>query len=358
MGNKSHILRTSAAVIIITGLFAFSGCQKPENGNAGDSSAKVTETETKEETISFPITIDLGYSTGRDDPRGVSLDEFRKNVENESNGNIRICIHPSGEEGSDEELISKMITGDIDMTVSSAGNYATYSTRLGVTALPFLFDDFESAWEFVDSDTMNDIGSDLEVYNMHVLSWFDNGFRCVTTSEKKGPVRSIEDMKGLNIRTPDNHIVMETMYALGADPKVYPFTKLKEALKNDMFDAQENPIPVICTNRLYEVQKYLTVTNHSYDAMPLTIRYDLWKKIPEKYRNILTEQAAAAQKQDRELVAAQTKDFIQALQNEGMEIIYPNLKPFKDATSDVIDKFSVSYGVDLIDMIGEIQNGN
>ncbi|WP_049962879.1 TRAP transporter substrate-binding protein [Ruminococcus sp. HUN007] len=352
MGNRYRIVKRAFICFLAAGALSLCGCKGTEPGSA--DSIAVTEEET--EKISFPIMIEVGYSTDRSDPRGVSLEDFKKNVERESNSNIRINIHPCGDAGSDSELIGKMITGDIDMTVSSAGNYATYATRLGVTALPFLFEDFESAWAFVDSDTMEDIGKDLEVYNMHILSWFDNGFRCVTTSEKKGPVRNCEDMKSLHIRTPDNHIVIEAMKALGADPEVYPFAELKQALKEDKFEAQENPIPVIYTNHLYEVQKYLSVTNHSYDAMPLTIRSDLWKQIPEEYKKILNEQAAAAQKQDRELVKQQTKDLVAALQNKGMEIVYPELRPFKEATSDVIDKFSVSYGSELLDMIGDYRN--
>ena len=232
-----------------------------------------------------------------------------------------IEIHPSGELGSDSELLAGMIDSSVDMTVSSAGNYALYATKMGVSALPFLFEDFDSAWGFIDSPQIQALGSELETYNMHVLAYFDNGFRCVTTSEQIGPIEKVEDMEGLNIRTPENQIVMETMSALHAQPKSYPFAELKAALADGTFDAQENPIPVIYNNKLYEVQKYLSVPNHSYDAMPLTIR---------------------------QLVKQQTEAYVRELEKVGMEIRYPDLQPFREATSGVMEMFRTVYGEELI----------
>ena len=244
-----------------------------------------------------------------------------------------------------------MISGDVDMTVSSAGNYAVYAPRIGISALPFLFDDFESAWEFIDSSVMQDLNADLESSNMHVLSYFDNGFRCVTTSEKVGAVNGVEDMKDLNIRTPENQIVMETMKALSANPQSYPFAELKDALADGTFDAQENPIPIIYNNKLYEVQKYLSVTNHSYDAMPLTIRQDIWENLTPEYQEILSAAAEIAGNQNRILIKNQTTDMVQRLEEAGMEIVYPDLSAFKQATSGVKDLFADVYGQDLLNSL-------
>ena len=276
---------------------------------------------------------------------------FQDTVQEKTNGNIIIELHPAGELGSDAELIEKMTKGEVDLTVSSAGNYAVYAPRIGVSALPFLFEDFDSAWAFVDSDTMQEINKDLEDHNMHVLSYFDNGFRCVTTSEKVGAVNSVADMNGLNIRTPENQIVMETMKALSANPQSYPFAELKQALADGTFDAQENPIPIIYNNQLYEVQKYLSVTNHSYDAMPFTIREDVWENLTPEYQDILSMAAEVAGKQNRVLIKNQTTDMVKRLEQEGMEIVYPDLKPFKEATAGVKDIFADIYGQDVLNAL-------
>ena len=308
------------------------------------------------ENITYPVTIKVGYSTGAADPRGVALEQFKEEVEEETDHSVKIDIHPEGELGSDGELIAGLITGDVDITVSSAGNYALYATRLGVSALPFLFDDFESAWKFIDSDTIQAVGDDLEEYNMHILAYFDNGFRCVTTSEGVGPIKTAEDMEGLNIRTPDNQIVMETMSELGATPRSYPFAELMAALKDGTFDAQENPIPVIYNNNLYEVQKYLSVTNHSYDAMPLTIRSDLWMGLKDEYKTVIVDAAKRAQDYNRSLVKKQTEDYVDKLEEEGMKVNYPDLAPFRKATAGVMKVFEDVFGEDLINYVKESTN--
>jgi tripartite ATP-independent transporter DctP family solute receptor len=232
------------------------------------------------------------------------------------------------------------------MTVSSAGNFAVYATKLGISAMPFLFSDFESAWAFIDSDLVAGVNKTLEEFNIVVLSHFDNGFRCVTTTKK--PVKSVRDMKGLNIRTPQNQIVMETMSALGANPKPYDFTKLKQALTDGLFDSQENPIPIIYNSKLFEEQNYLAITNHSYDAMPLVIRKSLWDTIPAGDRQILIEAAKKAQDLDRQLVKAQTESYVDLLKKAGMTVTTPNLKEIAEATSGVINTFSTVYGDELI----------
>jgi len=300
----------------------------------------------EEEQTSEPVSVKLGFSTNMQDPRGVASKLFKDEVEKNSNGKIIIDIHPDGELGSDADLISGIINGTVDMTVSSAGNFAVYATKLGISALPFLFSDFEAAWRFMDSDIIADVNKTLAEFNIVVLSHYDNGFRCVTTTNK--PVISVDDMKGLNIRTPPNQIVMETMSTLGANPKPYDFTKLKQALRDGLFDSQENPIPVIYNSKLFEEQKYLAITNHSYDAMPLAIRKDLWDSFDAASQKILLDAAKKAQDLDRSLVKEQTESYVGKLRDEGMNITTPNLKEFAAKTDGVMDTFATIYGSDLI----------
>ncbi len=294
-------------------------------------------------------TIKLGYSTNSSDPRGVASKLFKEEVEKNSKGNIKVEIYDSAKLGSDTQLIEGVINGTVDMTVSSAGNFGVYATNIGVSALPFLFTDFNKAWKFMDSQIVADVNKELEATNIVVLAHYDNGFRCVTTTNK--PVNKVADMKGLHIRTPANQIVMETMMALGAKPEPLDFGKLPAALKAGQFDSQENPIPVIYNNKLYEVQKYLSVTNHSYDAMPLVIRKDLWKKFSAADQKIIKDAALKAQKLNRSIVKEQTESLVKDLKAKGMTVTTPNLKEFATATQSVLDMFSDVYGKDLMNKV-------
>lgn len=122
-------------------------------------------------------------------------------------------------------------------------------------------------------------------------------------------------------------------------------------MTDGVFDAQENPIPVIYNNGLYEVQKYLSVTNHSYDAMPLTIRQDIWAELSPEYQQLITDAAGDAQTLDRDLVKKQTEDCVKELESKGMIVVYPDLQPFRDVTTGVLDMFRKVYGDELIKFV-------
>ncbi len=321
------------ATLVCLGL-AVSGCGSTTDGSKDDT-----------------LVLRAGFSTGASDPRVVATELFKEEVEKATEGRITVEIHPDGELGADSELISGIVNGDVDITASSAGNFANYDPDVGISAFPFLFDDFDEAWAFVDGPIEVEAEEELDKGNIKVLAHYDNGFRCVTTTEAYGPVNSVSDMQGMMIRTPENQIVMQTMMLLGANPKVLDFTKLKDALKNGEFDAQENPIPVIYNNGLYEVQKNLAITNHSYDVMLFVIRQDIWDTLSEADQKILMDAAAKAQAKDRELVKSQTEEYISKLEEEGMNVTYPDLEEFKDATSSAIDLFADTYDVKLLDRI-------
>lgn len=310
------------------------------------SAVQKAEVSDESEREAQAARISLGFSTTLEDPRGVASLLFKDEVEKNSLGRICIDIHPNGELGGDGEIIEGVINGKVDMTVSSAGNFAVYATKLGISALPFLFSDFDEAWAFMDGDLVAEVNKTLEDFGIVVLSHFDNGFRCVTTTDRR--VESVSDMKGLHIRTPPNQIVMETMLSLGAEPKPYAFNELKKALRDGLFDSEENPIPVIYNAKLFEEQKYLAITNHSYDAMPLVIRKDVWDMFSAADKAILLDAAKKAQDLDRKLVREQTDSCVEKLRESGMIITFPDLQAFQDATSSVMGVFTTVYGETLL----------
>lgn len=347
-------MRKWIAVILSCGmLLSLAACKNTGNSSQTGQTAELTSgvTQASDDPDQESITLRIGFSTDKSDPRVQVSETFKKMVEEQTQGRITVELYANGELGSDADLIKGVINGDVDMTVSSAGNFAGYVPKVGASALPFLFSTFEEAWEFVDGETERQIEEELTDYNIRVLAHFDNGFRCVTTSESAGSVHSVSDMAGIKIRTPRNQMVMETLSALGAYPYVLDFTKLYDALKNGEFDAQENPIPVIYNSRLYEVQSYLAVTNHSYDMMLFVIRNDIWESLTTEDQQILKNAALDAQKQDREIIQTQTTQYIDMLKDKGMTITYPDLEEFRQATVGVYDYFAESYDEELMEQL-------
>ena len=298
------------------------------------------------------VTLKLGFSTNEEDPRALGAKQFKEEVESKTNGAVVVELYPSGQLGGDADLINSIAldSGTVDIIITDASNFATYEPKMGISALPFQFADFEEAWAFMDSDIEAEAEAGLIPQNMRVLAHYCNGFRCVTNS--KGPVNSPDDMKGMLIRTPENPVIMATMTAMGANPQPLAFNELYQALNQGTYDAQENPIPVIYNNNLYEVQEYLSVTNHIYSGMCFTIAESSWNKLSADQQAIVEEAAKASADYDRQLNKQMTDDLVSSLEEAGMKINNPDLAPFAEATASVLTDNAATYG-DLLDKLAD-----
>lgn len=291
----------------------------------------------------------LGFSTNSSTPRAVASASFKNEVEEKSKGRILVELYDStklssiGLKGSDTDLIESIIKkGPVNMTVSSAGNFALYEPQMAISALPYLFNSFEGACNFLETRFVKNIDKKMEDLNIVVLAYFTNGFRCITTTDKK--IESLKDLKNLHIRAPANKPVIETLTALGCDVEPADFNKVFEGLQSGRFEAQENPIPAISCHKLNLVQKYLAVTNHSFDAMPLVIRKDMWNSLSAEDRQIIQEAANNAEKLDHTIVKAQTLLLITDFKKQGMTITYPDLEEFKKACSCIYEQYNQAFG--------------
>ena len=298
------------------------------------------------------VTLKLGFSTNEEDPRALGAKQFKEDVESKTNGAVVVELYPSGQLGGDADLINSIAldSGTVDIIITDASNFATYEPKMGISALPFQFASFDDAWAFMDSDVEAEAEAGLIPQNMRVLAHYCNGFRCVTNS--KGPVNSPDDMKGMLIRTPENPVIMATMTAMGANPQPLAFNELYQALNQGTYDAQENPIPVIYNNNLYEVQEYLSVTNHIYSGMCFTIAESSWNKLSADQQAIVEEAAKASADYDRQLNKQMTDDLVSSLEEAGMKINNPDLAPFAEATASVLTDNAATYG-DLLDKLAD-----
>lgn len=296
------------------------------------------------------IELKIGVSTAETDPRNIAAQLFADEIAEKTGGAVTAKVYPSGQLGGDADLINSMAldSGTVDIIITDASNFATYEPKMGISALPFQFVDFESAWAFMDSEIEAAAEAPLLEQNMRVLAHYDNGFRCVTNSKK--PIESPADMKGLLIRTPENPVIMATMTALGANPQPLSFSELYQALQQGTYDAQENPIPVIYNNKLFEVQEYLSVTNHIYSGMCFTIAESTWNKLSADQQAIVEAAAKASADEDRKLNKEQTESFVSKLEEAGMKINNPDLAPFAEASASVLTDNAATYG-ELLDQM-------
>ena len=294
------------------------------------------------------IVLKIGVSTADTDPRNIAAKSFADEIEEKTNGAVKAEVYPAGQLGGDGQLVESMVmdAGTVDIVITDASNFGTVVPDMNISGLPFLFDGFDAAWAFMDGEVEAAAEAELLEVGIRVLAHYDNGFRCVTNS--KGPVETPDDMKGMLIRTPENQVIMATMTALGANPQPLAFSELYQALQQKTYDAQENPIPVIYNNKLYEVQDFLSVTNHIYSGMCFAIAESTWNKLTAEQQEIVAAAAQASGDYDREMNRQQTEDLVANLEAEGMKINYPELAPFSAAAQSVIEENALGISEDLL----------
>ena len=294
------------------------------------------------------IVLKIGVSTADTDPRNIAANSFAKEIEEKTNGAVKAEVYPAGQLGGDGQLVESMVldAGTVDVVITDASNFGTVVPDMNISGLPFLFSDFDAAWAFMDGEIEAAAEAQLVDLGIRVLAHYDNGFRCVTNS--KGAVETPDDMKGMLIRTPENQVIMATMTALGANPQPLAFSELYQALQQKTYDAQENPIPVIYNNKLYEVQEFLSVTNHIYSGMCFAIAESTWNKLTAEQQEIVAAAAQASGDYDREMNRQMTEDLVANLEAEGMKINYPELAPFAAAAQSVIEENALGISEDLL----------
>lgn len=341
-----------ALLLALTMVFAFAACGQTAAPATTEAPAAEGGDAPAEAPAADAIVLKIGISTNEEDPRAKGALQFIDEITEKTNGAVTGQLYPAGQLGGDADLINSLAldAGTVDIIITDASNFATYEPKMGISALPFQFAGFEEAWAFMDSEVEAAAEESLIAQNMRVLAHYCNGFRCVTNS--KAPVETPADMKGMLIRTPENPVIMATMTALGANPQPLAFNELYQALQQGTYDAQENPIPVIYNNKLYEVQEYLSVTNHIYSGMCFTIAESTWQKLTAEQQEIVAAAALNSAELDRSLNKQQTDDFVALLEEAGMKINNPDLTVFAEATASVLTDNADTYG-DLLDMMAE-----
>jgi tripartite ATP-independent transporter DctP family solute receptor len=290
--------------------------------------------------------IKFAYLSAPTDARHLSALKFKEWVEAESRGSLIVELYSGGQLGGDRDAIEGIRLGTIEMTVAGAGIFANFDPQMGVTALPFLFDSAEQAWAFTDSELNARVTRRLVRKGIRTLGHWDNGFRCITNSIR--PIHSPADVSGLKIRTPENPVIIATMAALGADPSPLPWTELYMALQQGAFDGQENPIPTIYVNKLYETQDHLAITNHVYEPMPVVISEFSWKRLTADERRVIEQAVLRSQEFNRRLVKRMTEGMLVELERAGMVVTRPDLAEFRARTASVRHQFRASIGEELI----------
>lgn len=263
-------------------------------------------------------------------PLNVRGAEAIERIKKETNGDLDIRVFPSNQLGGDTDMLNQVRSGALDFFTPSAFVISTLVPAAPINAVGFAFPDYAKVWAAMDGDLGAFIKAEIDKAGLYLMSkvW-DNGFRQVTTSAK--PVNSPDDLKGSKIRVPVSQFSISLFEALGAAPTSMQFSEVYTALQTKIVDAQENPLPILQTAKLYEVQKYCSLTNHMWDGYLFVASGKTWSRLPADMRKIAETALNDSGVQQRADIAKLNDSLQTELEGKGMVFNRPDPQPFRDA---------------------------
>jgi tripartite ATP-independent transporter DctP family solute receptor len=274
-------------------------------------------------------TLKFGHYNAESHPIHKAALQFKANVEKRTNGAIKIDIFPNNALGAPPEILEQTRNGVVDIAVPTSGQLDKYDKAFAALMIPFAFADIDHARRTMDGPMLQWLEPRAEKVGFEIIGVWEYGFRHLTNAKR--PIGTPDDVKGLKIRTPPELQLSAAMSALGANVQKISFPELYLSLSQGVVDGEENPIATIHSAKFYEVQKYLTLTKHMYQAIFQVVNLGAWKKLTADQQKIFREEGAAAGKLTRDLLLSEESGLIEDLKKKGMVVETPDLKPFQAA---------------------------
>ena len=292
------------------------------------------------------VSIRLGHVLPESHSWHVAATGFAEEVNNRTEGRVSIKVFPSGQLGSEKEVIEGLQFGSVQAGLIGSGSFQGIEPRMGIIEMPYAWGARDQAFAALDGDLGVALADMLDGKGIKVLGWWENGFRNITNNVR--PVEKPEDLAGLKIRVTPDKVRLATFEGLGAEPAPLSFGELYSALQQGLFDAQENPLAIIYSASFFEVQKYVSLSEHIWGAATLTMSKSVWDKISPEDQAIVTEAATSWGLKQRDMVAAANDKLIAQLEAEGMQFNEVDKAAFIEAVEPIWESQKDVYGEELL----------
>ncbi len=280
-------------------------------------------------------------------PMNVRAQEAMDKIREETGGRVAIQIFPSNQLGADTDMLSQVRSGGVEFFTLSPLILSTLVANASISGIGFAFPSYDEVWPAMDGELGAYVRGEIEKSNLVVMEkiW-DNGFRQTTSSV--GPINTADDLKGFKIRVPVSPLWTSMYQAFESAPASINFAEVYSALQTGIVDGQENPLAIISTAKLYEVQKYLSMTNHMWDGFWFLANKRAWERMPEDVREIVAKNINEAAVKEREDVAALNASLLGDLEKNGMQINQPDTASFRQKLTDAgfYAEWKKTYGDD------------
>ena len=266
-------------------------------------------------------------------PMNVRAQEAADKIREETGGRVAIQIFPNNQLGADTDMLSQVRSGGVEFFTLSPLILSTLVANASISGIGFAFPSYDEVWPAMDGELGAYVRGEIEKSNLVVLDkiW-DNGFRQITSSV--GPIETAENLKGFKIRVPVSPLWTSMFTAFESAPASINFAEVYSALQTGIVDGQENPLAIISTAKLYEVQEYLSVTNHMWDGFWFLANKRAWEAMPEDVREIVARNINEAAVNEREDVAALNATLRGELESNGMKINDADASSFRQKLTE------------------------
>ena len=307
----------SAKIIALCGIIIllFGTCSARNDGAGSDRTIN----------IRFASSIPTAELSSLTSASSMAIGHFAKEIEKQSNGRITVTMFPDGQlASSTAEHVTGLLSGAFDMCNLNNGAWSDYTPAFAGLNIPYLYFDFETAWAVLDSEQLgqNWLKFAQEATNLIPLTYLDVGFRQLTNSIRE--VRTPEDLRGIKLRTMVDNLQMAAWNALGVAVTPVPYAELYTALQQRLVDGQENPVSNIVGARLFELQPYMTITNHNYTATIIAASPIIWKRLSQEDQVLVRSVWKEAQELSRQNIIRLAEEQMSIIKNYGVRIYYPS----------------------------------
>jgi tripartite ATP-independent transporter DctP family solute receptor len=293
----------------------------------------------KKEGASY--TFRLAETHPADYPTTMGDKKFAELVGERTNGRIKIEVFPSSQLGEEKAVLEQIQLGAIEFTRVSSSPLAEFNKAFGVYGLPYIFDNDDHMWRFLESDEGVKMLDGLESSKMKGLAYYSSGARSFYT---KNPVNSVEGMKGLKIRVQQSKINMDLISALGASATPMPYGEVFSGLQTGVIDGAENNAPSYLTANHYQAAKNYILDSHQRVPEVLLMSKSVWDKLSNDDRKIIKQAALDSVKTQREEWNKFEKKAMEQLKTEGVIVTdVADLKPWQEAVKSVIEKYTNDF---------------
>ncbi|WP_019339260.1 TRAP transporter substrate-binding protein [Stutzerimonas stutzeri] len=265
-----------------------------------------------------PRMIRFGYGLNEDSNQGRAAKLLAEEIKKASDGKLKVRTFGSASLGSDDQMQNALMGGAQEMMVGSTATLVGVAEEMAVWDTPFLFESEKQADYVLDGPVGQKVMDALEEKGLVGLAYWENGFRNLTNNVR--PVEKMEDFDGIKLRVMPNPVFIDTFKLMGANAVPLPFSELFTALETKAVDGQENPYNTILSSKFYEVQKYLSVTNHVYSPWIVTASKRWWDGLSKTEQDIIRTAAETARDAEREDTRAEAREALAKIKEHGMEV--------------------------------------